>query len=321
MPDWTSPAAIARDLAAFRGFQHALTGLYCWEFVISLDFEWSFITGKRRFRWPLIFYFLARYSALATVVTLMVSLNIGTDRPINCTALYTFLSVAGQFAIGFASLNLALRAMALWGQAKRVVIPLSLGICGHWAVLLPVCVVSGHWQEGMGCQLSASPRLWLMLSFLWAICLDFTVFVLCAYKIARPGLEKRSGLIRMVFKDGLMYLFLAMLANIPAAVLTILNLNQFMQLMCNLFAALASTIGANRAVRRLVTYSSEDFFAYTTQVTPTAKDVSGRPLSLHFARTQAKDTSRSLQIQVEMDALTTVEEGSSKYSTSKKSKL
>lgn len=27
---------------------------YSWEIFISLDFEWSFIRGKRRFNWPLV---------------------------------------------------------------------------------------------------------------------------------------------------------------------------------------------------------------------------------------------------------------------------
>lgn len=25
-----------------------------WEFVLSLDFDWQFISGKKKFRWPLV---------------------------------------------------------------------------------------------------------------------------------------------------------------------------------------------------------------------------------------------------------------------------
>ena len=31
-----------------------------WEWFISLDFEWSFITGKRKFRWPMVLIWINR---------------------------------------------------------------------------------------------------------------------------------------------------------------------------------------------------------------------------------------------------------------------
>ena len=27
---------------------------YSWEWFVSLDFDWAYITGKRQFRWPLV---------------------------------------------------------------------------------------------------------------------------------------------------------------------------------------------------------------------------------------------------------------------------
>jgi len=54
MIDWQSLAELHRDNVAFADLSHVLLGIYVWEFCISLDFEWDFITRKKRFRWPLV---------------------------------------------------------------------------------------------------------------------------------------------------------------------------------------------------------------------------------------------------------------------------
>ncbi|TCD63050.1 hypothetical protein EIP91_006063 [Steccherinum ochraceum] len=310
MPDWNSPEEIAKDTVVFVKLQHAMAGIYFWEFLVSLHFEWDFVTRKRKLRWPMIFYFLGRYTALFTVITLLITLNAGTEY-MNCQALYTFLAVVGQTTIGFASVNLAIRAMALWGQDKRVVVPLTVLICGHWAVLLQACVVSARMVPGTGCVADQTKPILLMLTFTWSIVLDTVVFMLCAWKIIMTGVGKRTNLVDMIFKDGLIYLFVAMAANIPAAVFVFMNFNPVMQLMFNSPAALASTIGASRAVRRLASYNEGSVNIYTSggitpQHAPTER-------SLAFARPAAPQRQDTLHIQVEMDTLTAADDGAAYY--------
>jgi hypothetical protein len=45
---------LIHDAESFNNLMHCLVGLYMWEFFCSLDFEWAVITGKRRFRWPMV---------------------------------------------------------------------------------------------------------------------------------------------------------------------------------------------------------------------------------------------------------------------------
>jgi hypothetical protein len=40
--------------AIFNNFMHACVGLYAWEYITSLGFEWDLLTGKKKFRWPLV---------------------------------------------------------------------------------------------------------------------------------------------------------------------------------------------------------------------------------------------------------------------------
>lgn len=110
----------------------------------SFDFEWAYITRKRKFRWPLVctenpgphmliivslacilrwaLHDLGLYDSIVQCLpTLaMVSLLISRDGPrlisvnvtteLNCQALLAFMSFAGSASVGFASLSLALRA-------------------------------------------------------------------------------------------------------------------------------------------------------------------------------------------------------------------
>ncbi|KIM46553.1 hypothetical protein M413DRAFT_65449, partial [Hebeloma cylindrosporum] len=66
--DWNSPAEIEKDTVAFVKLMHSVAAIYMYEWLISLDFEWDFISGKKRFRWPMIFYFLNRYCLLLALI-------------------------------------------------------------------------------------------------------------------------------------------------------------------------------------------------------------------------------------------------------------
>jgi hypothetical protein len=70
MPDWTSPLEVARDADIFIKLMHALFGIYVyvlspsflkvsqvlsrWEWFISFDFDWQFITLQKTFKWPMV---------------------------------------------------------------------------------------------------------------------------------------------------------------------------------------------------------------------------------------------------------------------------
>ncbi|TCD65586.1 hypothetical protein EIP91_002471 [Steccherinum ochraceum] len=313
MPDWMSPEEIAKDAGVFLKMQHALTGVYLWEFVISLDFEWAFLTGKKRINWPMIPYFGGRYVALFTLIGLLVSLDVTTE--VNCQALYTFLAFGGQAMIAFASMNLAIRAMAIWSQSKYVVIPLSLLSAGHWAIVMQGVVVSAFWDPAQGCVATATKASVLTATFIYTIVFDSIVFFLSAWKLAMPK-HKRSQLVDLMFKDGLGYFMLASVANIPAAIFISLQLNPVMDIMFNVPAALMSTILASRAVRRLSNFSNSSPAVYmTTQnhgIAYRSQEIASTNTNIAFANSR----SRQNGVHVQMDTFT-VAEDTSDYSGKK----
>ncbi|KAF9535167.1 hypothetical protein CPB83DRAFT_924841 [Crepidotus variabilis] len=64
MKDWNTISEILRDYQVLIKMVHALCGIYVWELLTSIDFELDFIRGKRKFKWPFLFYVVNRYSLL-----------------------------------------------------------------------------------------------------------------------------------------------------------------------------------------------------------------------------------------------------------------
>ncbi|KDR80359.1 hypothetical protein GALMADRAFT_223241 [Galerina marginata CBS 339.88] len=264
MVDWMSPVEIAKDAVAFSRFMHCLLGLYIWEFVVSFDFDWQYISGKRTFRWPMVFYFLNRYCLLFALIGIAIALNV-TDE-INCQGLYTFNSCFGNAAIGLASINLSLRTMAVWSRRWYIVVPLVFIILGHWSLLLHGILLKATWIPGQGCVITETDNKILAATFIYTMAFDLAVLFLTAFKLLYPS-TGRSKLVELIFNDGLIYFMIAFLANLLATIFMLLNLNPVMSIIANVPAAIASTIVAGRIVRRLSNFTSKgpEMFPSTTQ--------------------------------------------------------
>ncbi|KAH0580894.1 hypothetical protein J132_10763 [Termitomyces sp. J132] len=269
MVDWQSAEELQNDGVAFTKFIHCLLGLYIWEWFTSLDFDWKYISGKKTFRWPLIFYFLNRYCLLFALIGIAIAMNVTTQ--INCQGLYTFNQCFGNAAIGLASINLSLRTMAVWSQKWYIVVPLILVILAHWSLLLHGILLKASWIPGQGCVIVSTDNKLLAITFIYSMVFDLIVLCLTGYKLlSGPG--KSSRLVSLIFKDGLIYFAIAFLANLIATIFMLLDLNAVMSIIANVPAAIASTIVACRAVRRLSNYQSQEaeVFPSTTRGTTLA---------------------------------------------------
>ncbi|KAJ7660371.1 hypothetical protein DFH06DRAFT_1269095 [Mycena polygramma] len=255
MPDWSSPTELALDAGIFVKLNHALLGVYAWEWFVSLPFDWDVLTGKKRFRWPLAFYFANRYLLLSAMAGILVALDSTTE--VNCQALYTFNQLAGNAAVGLASINLSLRTLAIWSQNGWIKILLTVVILGHWSLILQGVLLTAHWDPvAATCVITSSNNTILAATFTYSMCFDLMVFLLNAYKLGTKR-KSSSKLSNMIFKDGLIFFFVAFLANLVATIFMFLNLNSIMTIIFNVPAAIASTIVATRAVRRLTNFTHQ----------------------------------------------------------------
>ncbi|KAF8191814.1 hypothetical protein BJ912DRAFT_849235 [Pholiota molesta] len=252
MVDWKSTAEIIKDGQAFDRLMHVLLGLYIWEWVVSLDFDWAYISRKKTFRWPMIFYFLNRYCLLFALVGIAIALNVTTE--INCQNLYTFNQCFGNAAIGLASINLSLRTMAVWSRKWYIVVPLVGIIMGHWSLLLHGVLLKAQWLDGQ-CVITNTDNKLLAITFIYSMCFDFVVLLLTAFKLLYPK-TGRSKLVELIFTDGLIFFLMAFLANLVATIFMLMNLNPVMSIIANVPAAIISSIVACRIVRRLSNFSN-----------------------------------------------------------------
>ncbi|KAF9449812.1 hypothetical protein P691DRAFT_519345 [Macrolepiota fuliginosa MF-IS2] len=289
MVNWQSTEETVKDGVAFGRFMHALLGLYIWEWFTSLDFDWQYISGKKKFRWPMVFYFLNRYCLLFALVGIAVALNVTSQ--IDCQALYTFNQCLGNAAIGLASINLSLRTIAVWSQNKYLVVFLVLVILGHWSLLLHGILLTAQWVEGTGCVIATTNNRILAISFIYSMVFDLTVLCLTAYKLLYPK-TGRSRLVELIFSDGLIYFLIAFLANLIATIFMLLNLNPVMSIIANVPAAIASTIVACRVVRRLSRFTSQgpEVFPSSTQ---------GSTLAFRSVRPKVSTKAEGVHVQME----------------------
>ncbi|KAH9972527.1 hypothetical protein BJV77DRAFT_717080 [Russula vinacea] len=114
MVNFHDPVVVDGDSLARSKLWHVVVGLFLWEFFTNLDFEWSFIQGRRRYRWTICIYSFARAAALADAITRLLILD---TLVIGCSKLpQTFALLPTYLAHGAASFLIVLRIVAIWDR-------------------------------------------------------------------------------------------------------------------------------------------------------------------------------------------------------------
>ncbi|KAI0072928.1 hypothetical protein K474DRAFT_1711162 [Panus rudis PR-1116 ss-1] len=294
MVDWNSPTALAAQAAAFLKLQHALAGVYFWEWATSLAFDWAYISGKKKFHWPMIFYFANRYCLFFAIIGILIGLD--TTIPINCQALFTFIQLFGNGSTGLASINLALRTVVLWDHKLYIVIPIVLVILGHWSLILQGVLLTAEFFPGQGCNITKTNNTVLAATFIYSMCFDLLVMVLSAWKLV--GRRKNSQLVGLLFKDGLVYFLVAFLSNVVATTFMLMKLNAVMTVMFNVPAVIASTVVACRSVRHLQNFAT-GVQVYSTGSRGAISQTRGAPANTAFAFTRSNNTPGHVHVQME----------------------
>lgn len=273
MVNWSDPAEIARDADAFNKMIFALFGLYFWEICTTFLFDWSIITGRRPFKWPLIFYFLTRYSLFWALLGLMITITVTSE--VNCQALYVFCQWAGNTAIAGASTCLMIRTIAIWERKLFVTIPLVALSLGQWGLLYHgIVTVRASWLPEVGaCVVTGTKPLFLNLLYFYTMSLDLIVLILTV--LGLMIVNARSSIGALLFRDGIVYFAVAFSANMVPAVLNVLNLNPAMNVIAAVPAATVSAIAACRAVVRLLETRTQEVYVHSSQTGGNSRTMRG----------------------------------------------
>ncbi|KAJ7572999.1 hypothetical protein C8J56DRAFT_1133269 [Mycena floridula] len=195
-------------------------GVFAWEWLISLDFDLSFLLGQRKLKWPLFFYFYGRYASLGCLIGMLIIMDIG--HPVHCQAAYISTSILGDTAICAATINLSIRTMVVWAYDTRIMATLIVLILGHFTV---ITLNISHGQldriaSGNRCVLTRMDPKVNAAMFMYTSGIDLIVMCLMAFKVFRYRQDKISTLL---LRDGLIYFLVVFFVNVVAVIFSLLN--------------------------------------------------------------------------------------------------
>ncbi|KAI0281960.1 hypothetical protein BGY98DRAFT_1094571 [Russula aff. rugulosa BPL654] len=238
---------------------HAMSALYIWEFITTLDYEWKVIRGRLPYRWTIWIYSLTRMAALVGVILCLVIVNITT--PINCQLLNVFSAACFCLSATTGSLLIVIRTIAIWNRNKVVMTltttMLSINIALHLQSLMRFRSV---WVPAhFACETLKDPSL---LSFIPAMISNMVLLLIVLaglLAIRRCG----GGLTRLIWKQAL----------------ALLHVNDPLHLMFEAPGVIIMTIAATRMHRSLVDFASSDVIDESLKIS-----------SLAFPDTKCTDT-------------------------------
>jgi len=258
MVNFRDPAVIMQDLFAVTKLWHALSGLYIWELLTTLDFEWNAIRGHRPYRWSIWIYSLTRLATLLAVIFIMIGIDVTT--PYNCELQTAFQYIFGYTAFAAASFLIVLRNIAIW-NGNKFVIAIAAGVWlanvgfliqsiarirATWDPLLTICIIT---------NISSTN-----INLITTLVTDVVLLLIMLIGLLRLGFHEPGAysLGRLMWRQGLIWLFLATIAEIPPVVFICLDLNDPLNYMFQVPAVITMSIASTRIYRSLVNSSSND---------------------------------------------------------------
>ncbi|KAN0141799.1 hypothetical protein V8E53_000261 [Lactarius tabidus] len=282
MVDFHSPAIIGDDFLAVVKFWHVVDGIFIWEFVVNLDYELSVIRGHRPYLWTTWIYSLTRVCTLIAVILNIIGLD--SSSPINCQLWVIFLATFSYLAFAAASLLIVIRIIAIWERNRIAVV---IAICA-WSTnvaffIHSITVLHSTWvpaQSVCGVLNSESSNKNVVGTFITDVVLLLTMLV-GLLRLRRRNIMFGFG--QLLWKQGLIWLLLATVAELPPAVFIILNLNDPLNLMFQAPALIWMTIAATRMYRSLTDFPDSGRSAFDT------------------SQTQITDTKQIFEVQIPLD--------------------
>ncbi|EJD44997.1 hypothetical protein AURDEDRAFT_165869 [Auricularia subglabra TFB-10046 SS5] len=261
--NWQDPYVLLMSARAFILVVHTIFGIYLWEFLQSLNFDWQFITRRRPLKAASVIYLLARYTMLVALIRWNYVLH-------GCA--YT--------CVAFTSLLLYIRVVALSARNRFVVVGLGLFYATYWAFVvygvyhvreafsafetlaekrpvlpsLPVLDISHSEAEYV-------PELFLCaavkltahrLNTIVQFSFDFTCLCVMTYFLLRG--HRGGSLWKFLVQQDIVYFLCITSAYLFASVFLIINLNDAVSQAPNVFALLITSVCATRMQRGLAEF-------------------------------------------------------------------
>lgn len=305
MVDWHDPAVVAADNLAFIKFVHVIGGVYIWEFVLYLGFEYSVITKKRKFTWSFLLYLGCRWCSLLAITLQMMGIDV--SHKIDCQAWVVSTFVFGNLSLTFGSALIILRVAAIWDRSKLIITIACAVFLGNIASFAySISRLRSDWTGACTISHTNHSRINVLSAFITNIILLVLMLVgLMRWKNA----SKSCGIWRLLRTQCLIWVAIVTFAGVPATVFVILDLNDPLNLISQVLGVMIASLGAARLHRGLVDFPALNSSAKTAHGTEWACEHKREVVSPQSCRTMRGHDTEG--VEVVLDALPVT-----RYSTS-----
>ncbi|KAI9436250.1 hypothetical protein H4582DRAFT_2160070 [Lactarius indigo] len=224
MTNWKSPSVVTAEYIALVKLCHVMAGILIWELVVNIGFEYSVLTGKRKFRSSFLIYLGAQWLPLFAMISILVGFD--SANPINCKRLS----------------SLTLLGISIWGLNKIAISVASIVWLVHTGFLIhSLAVLRATWSGGI-CKITnpSETRMNIPATFIT----DLVLLALMLIGLLRwENAHQRGGVWWLLYTQGLVWMIIVVVAEALIMVFILLNLN-----------VITMTICASRMYRGLVDY-------------------------------------------------------------------
>jgi len=258
MVNWRNFDTVLDQLDALLKVVHFTSGVYIWEFFSALNFEWSFLRGRRKWNWTVVLYIACRVTTLAAAVTQMTGFNFTSE--ISCKAWLILTRIFTNTSTTLAMALYALRSIAVWKRNDWLIL-FVIGCLVTNVVLWMRLTVSpsAYWnEETRTCVITNTYRgLPNNASMLATDVIFFVVILSGVY-------QRNSGkhIVITMYHEGLFWLAIATFIQLLPVIFISLDLNDVMNIMFQTPAIICAGIGATRMYRKIFDRHSGDLLEY-----------------------------------------------------------
>ncbi|KAF8498240.1 hypothetical protein F5888DRAFT_233691 [Russula emetica] len=258
MVNYHDPHTIDRDFTALLNLHHVFIGLFLWELLTTLDYEWDVIRGRRPYRRTIWIYTLARVATLMSLVDEMIGFD--DSARIDCQAYVTLDLALPGVAFGASSLLIVLRIVAIWNREK-IITSIAVGV---WVTDVAFLIngsvrVRESWSDELNTCVLLNPES-IKPNIMGSLIADVVLLLIMLIGLLRLpfGAGDALGLERVLWKQGLIWLLIAIVFEIPPTVFIFLDLNEPMSYIFQVPNLIAMTIASTRMYRSLMDLGSTE---------------------------------------------------------------
>ncbi|KAI0252495.1 hypothetical protein BJV78DRAFT_339553 [Lactifluus subvellereus] len=246
MVNYRDPAVERADFYVFVKLIHVVDGVYLWEYFSTLWYEWSFITRKQPYRWSIWIYAGTRLTTLMNVLTNLIGLSL--EKAVACQPWFDFQYITAYTALALGSFIMILRINAIW-DGHRWVLVASIGAWLTNIVLMirSLIITPAYWKPALLICAPDDIRKGLA-NITSTLCSELFLLLVMIAGLVR---QRDHYIGRLLFKQGLIWFVVAVVAEVPPAVLLYLNLSDPWNVMFQTPGLIIMTICVTRMHRGL----------------------------------------------------------------------